>query len=158
MVKGRGQGGFRGRGNRCRYRDTHDRQQGIMVNQPPQENNNQTDDWDPSQIVCYTCGGTGHYQNGCAFRGHGQNPNYRGSGQGGILLDPRYSNGPYYIRKKWKKKIFTRRKGHEQSTGSQDNDGGCSVNQPPDTCCESADNQNETTPETKEIEIYFETK
>ena len=56
---------------------------GMMVNQPPQENNSQANDLDPSQIVCYTCSGTGHYQNGCAFRGHGQNPNYRGSGRGG---------------------------------------------------------------------------
>ena len=88
--RGRGRGGFRGRGNRGGYigthhqgQGTHNRQQGAMVNQPPQENNNQTDDWDPSQIVCYTCSRTGHYQNGCAFQGHGQNPNSRGSGQGG---------------------------------------------------------------------------
>ena len=85
--RGRGQGGYRGRGNQVGYRGTHyqaqgthDRQQGAMANQPPQENNSQVNDWDPSQIVCYTCGGTGHYQNGCAFRGHEQNPNYRGSG------------------------------------------------------------------------------
>ena len=88
--QGRGRGGFRGRGNRGGYRGTHhqaqgtnDRQQGARLNHPPQENNNHVDDWDPSQIVCYTCGGVGHYQNGCAFRGRGQNPNYRGSGRGG---------------------------------------------------------------------------
>ena len=32
-----------------------------MVNHPPQDNNNQTDDWYPFQIVCCICGGTGHY-------------------------------------------------------------------------------------------------
>ena len=88
--QGRGFRGFRGRGNRSWYRGTHhqaqgtqDRQQGAMVNQPPPDNNDQNDDWDPSQIVCYITGGTGHYQNGCAFQGRGQNPNYRGSGRGG---------------------------------------------------------------------------
>ena len=73
--RGRGQGGYRGRGNRGGYRGTHhqaqrgthDRQQGTMENQPPHGNNNQTDDFGPSQIVCYTCGRNGHYQNGCAF-------------------------------------------------------------------------------------------
>ena len=66
--QGRGRGRYRGRGNRGRYsgthhqtQGTHDGQQGAMMNQPQQENYNQADDWDPSQIICYTCGGTGHY-------------------------------------------------------------------------------------------------
>ena len=89
--QGRGQGGFkgRGRGNRGGYGGTHhqghniqDDQQGTQNdNRSQQENSNQNDDWDPSQVICYNCGGTGHYQNGCALRRH--NPNFRGSGRGG---------------------------------------------------------------------------
>ena len=86
--QGRGRGGFRGRGNRGRYggipnqrQDTQHAQQGAMNNNPPlQENNGQADNWDPSQVICYACGGAGHYQNGCAFRGHAPYPNYQGSG------------------------------------------------------------------------------
>ena len=43
----------------------------------------------------------------------------------------------------------TKRRGQEQSTNSQNNDGGCSVDQSPDISCESADINNENTPETK---------
>ena len=89
--QGRGRGGFRGRGNRGRYggipnqrQDTQHGHQGAMNNNPPaQGNNGQADDWDPSQVICYACGGAGHYQNGCAFRGNGPYPNYQGSGRGG---------------------------------------------------------------------------
>ena len=48
--------------------------------QPQQTNGDQ---WDPSQVVCYECFGTGHYSRGCAYRGRGGNPNHRGSGQRG---------------------------------------------------------------------------
>ena len=88
--EGRGQGGFRGRGNRGRYggipnqrQDTQHGQGARDNNQRPQQNNGQVEDWDPSQVICYACGGAGHYQNGCAFRGRGLNPNYQGSGRGG---------------------------------------------------------------------------
>ena len=91
--QGRGQGGFRGRGgHQGGYRGAHNQTGGSPReqvgtrenNQPlPQENNNHADEFDPSTIICFSCGGTGHYQNGCAFRGHRPNPNYRGSGRGG---------------------------------------------------------------------------
>ena len=48
--------------------------------QPQQTNGDQ---WDPSQVVCYKCFGTGHYSRGCAYRGRGSNPNCQGSGQRG---------------------------------------------------------------------------
>ena len=35
-----------------------------------QEDNNQTDDWNPSQMTSCNCGSTGHYRNGVAFGGH----------------------------------------------------------------------------------------
>ena len=73
----------------------------------------------------------------------------------GPLLDPRYSNRPYYIRKKWEKKRFTKRKGQEQSTYSQNNGGGCSVDQSPDTSSESADVQDENTSETKRVKFIL---
>ena len=73
----------------------------------------------------------------------------------GPQLDPRYRNCPYYIRKKWKKKKFTKRKGQEQSTDSQNIDGGSSVVQPPDTSSESADVQNEDTPVTKRMKFIL---
>ena len=84
--QGRGRGGFRGRGNQSGYRGAHNQSAGTPREQqgtesdngPQQENNNQNDDWDPSQVICYNCGGMGHYQNGCALRRH--NPNFRGSG------------------------------------------------------------------------------
>ena len=41
------------------------------------------DQWDPSQVVCYECFGTGHYSRGCAYRGRGSNLNHQGSGQRG---------------------------------------------------------------------------
>ena len=71
------------------------------------------------------------------------------------LLDPRYRNCPYYIRKKWKKKGCTKRKGQKQSTDSQNNGSGCSVVQPPDTSSESADVQNEDFPVTKRMKFIL---
>ena len=47
----------------------------------------------------------------------------------------------------------TKRRGQEQSTNSQNNDGGCSVDQSPDISCESADINNENTPETKRVKF-----
>ena len=87
--RGGGRGGFRGRANQSGYRGAHNQltgtpreQQGTQSdNGPQQETNNQNNDWDPSQVICYSCSGTGHYQNGCALRRH--NPNFRGSGRGG---------------------------------------------------------------------------
>ena len=73
----------------------------------------------------------------------------------GPLLDPRYRNCPYYIRKKWKKKRFTKRRGQEQSTDSQNIGGGSSVVQPPDTSSELADVQNEDTPVTKRMKFIL---
>ena len=72
----------------------------------------------------------------------------------GLPLDPRYRNHPYYIRKKQKKKRFIKRKGQEQSTDSQNN-GGCSVDQSPDTSCESADDQTKDTPVTKRMKFIL---
>ena len=71
------------------------------------------------------------------------------------LLDPRYRNWPYHIRKKWQKKRLTKRKGQKQSTDSQNNGGGCSVDQSPDTSCESADDQNKDTPVTKRMKFIL---
>ena len=56
---------------------------------------------------------------------------------------------------KWKKKRFTKRKGQEQSTDPQNIESGFSVDQSPDTSCESADNQNENTPETKRVKFIL---
>ena len=52
-------------------------------------------------------------------------------------------------------KIFTKRKGQEQSTDSQNNGGGCSVDQSPDTSCESADDQNKDTPVIKRMKFIL---
>ena len=73
----------------------------------------------------------------------------------GPLLDPRYRNCPYYVRKKCKKKGFIKRKGQEHSTDFQNNGGGCSVDQSPDTSCESADDQNKDTPVTKRMKFIL---
>ena len=73
----------------------------------------------------------------------------------GPLLDPRQSYHPYYIRNKWKKKRFTKQKGKEQSTDSQNNGGSCSVDQSADTSCESADDQNKDTPATKRMKFIL---
>ena len=66
-----------------------------------------------------------------------------------------FSNHPYYIRKKWRKKRFTQRKGQKQCTDSQNINVGCSGDQPSGTSCESAVIQNENIPDTKRVKYIL---